>query len=141
MPVKYDRSIDWPGWYAELDRVLGEMAGEAFDAIVAIAQGGIVPAALLQQELGLPLRVIGINFRDAENKPRFDDARLLEEGPFPFTAKKLLLVDDVSRTGKTLARARAYLAGNAVKTLLLNGAADYRLFDTEECLRMPWKRG
>jgi hypoxanthine phosphoribosyltransferase len=139
--VKYDRSIDWPGFNTEMDRVLREMAGEAFDAIVAIAQGGIVPAALIREELGVPLKIIGINFRDAENKPRFDDARLLEEAPFPFTGKRLLLVDDVCRTGKTLARARAYLAGNAVKTLLVNGAADYRLFETEECLRMPWKRG
>ena len=49
-------------------------------------------------------------------------------------------MDDVSRTGKTLARARAWLNGNTVKTLLVNGAADYRLFDTPECLRMPWKR-
>jgi hypoxanthine phosphoribosyltransferase len=140
MRVKYDRSIDWPGFDAALDRVLGEMADEAFDAIVAVAQGGIIPAALIQQQLGIPLRIIVINYRDAENKPLFDDAKLLEEGPFPFNGRKLLLVDDVSRTGKTLSRARAYLAGNAVRTLLVNGAADYRLFDTEECLRMPWKR-
>ena len=84
--------------------------------------------------------VVHINYRDHENRPRFADARLLEEGPPPFPGKAVLLVDDVSRTGRTLARARAYLAGSTVKTFLVNGEADYCLYKTEECLRMPWKR-
>ena len=49
----YTQSIDWTEFYAELDRVLAEMEGEHFEAIVAIAQGGIMPAALLQQEWGI----------------------------------------------------------------------------------------
>jgi uncharacterized protein len=136
----YTQTIDWTEFYTELDRVLTEMQGERFEAIVAIAQGGILPAALLQQEWGVPMSVVRINYRDHENKPRFADARLLEEGPPPFPGKKVLLVDDVSRTGKTLARARAYLADSTVKTFLVNGEADFRLYRTEECLRMPWKR-
>jgi xanthine phosphoribosyltransferase len=136
----YTQSVDWAEFYAELDRVLEEMAGERFEAIVAIAQGGIIPAALLQQEWGIPMSVVHINYRDHENKPRFPDARLLEEGPPPFPGKKILLVDDVSRTGRTLARARAYLNGATVKTFLTNGEADFTLYRTEECLRMPWKR-
>jgi hypoxanthine phosphoribosyltransferase len=136
----YTQTIGWTEFYTELDRVLTEMQGERFEAIVAIAQGGILPAALLQQEWGVPMSVVRINYRDHENKPRFADARLLEEGPPPFPGKKVLLVDDVSRTGKTLARARAYLADSTVKTFLVNGEADFRLYRTEECLRMPWKR-
>ncbi|MGO9308232.1 MAG: phosphoribosyltransferase [Spirochaetia bacterium] len=136
----YTQTIEWTEFYAELDRVLADMAGERFEAIVAIAQGGIIPAALLQQEWGIPMSVVRINYRDHENKPRFADARLLDEGPPPFAGKKVLLVDDVSRTGKTLARARAYLANSTVKTFLVNGEADFRLYRTDECLRMPWKR-
>ncbi len=136
----YTQSIDWTTFYAELDRVKREMAAERFDAIVAVAQGGIIPAALLQQEWEIPMGIVRINYRDHENKPRFDDARLLDEAPCPWHGKRLLLVDDVSRTGRTLARARAWLDGNTVKTFLVNGRADYRLYDTEECLRMPWKR-
>jgi hypoxanthine phosphoribosyltransferase len=138
--VIYTQSIDWKTFYAELDRVLREMAEEHFDAIAAIAQGGVIPAAILQQEWGIPLSIIRIAYRDNENKPRFDDAQLLEESPIAYAGKKVLLVDDVSRTGRTLARARQYLNGNSVRTFLVNGKADYRLFDTEECLRMPWKR-
>ena len=136
----YTRSVDWAEFYEHLDRVAEEMARERFDAIVAIAQGGVMPAALLQQEWGIPLRIVRINYRDSENKPRFDDAKLLEDAAFPFHGKRILLVDDVSRTGRTLARAREYLDGNMVRTFLVNGKADYYLYDTEECLRMPWKR-
>jgi uncharacterized protein len=136
----YTQSIDWPEFYAKLDRVLAEMEGERFEAIVAIAQGGILPAALLQQEWGIPMGVVHINYRDHENKPRFPDARLLDQGPPPFAGRKVLLVDDVSRTGRTLARAREYLADSMVKTFLVNGDADFRLYQTDECLRMPWKR-
>jgi len=136
----YTQSIDWTEFYAELDRVLAQMEGERFEAIVAIAQGGIIPAALIQQEWGIPMGVVHINYRDHENKPRFAEARLLDEGPPPFVGKKILLVDDVSRTGRTLARARSYLANCDVRTFLVNGEADFRLYRTEECLRMPWKR-
>ncbi len=138
--VVYTQSIDWTEFYHRFDPLLRKMATEGFEAIVAIAQGGVMPAALIQQEWGLPLVVVRINYRDSENKPRFDDARLLDEGPFPLRAKRILLVDDVARTGHTLARARAWLDGNAVKTFLINGKADYSLYDNDECLRMPWKR-
>jgi xanthine phosphoribosyltransferase len=136
----YTQTVDWPEFYEHLDGVMEAMVREGFEVIVAIAQGGVMPAALIQQEWGVPLRVIRINYRDSANKPRYDDAKLFEEGPFAVKGKKILLVDDVSRTGRTLARAREYLDGNTVRTFLVNGKADYSLYDTEECLRMPWKR-
>ena len=138
--MRYTQSIDWSAFYRHFDRALAEMEGERFESIVAIAQGGVIPAALIQQEWEIPLRIIRINYRDHENVPLYEDARLLDDGPFPLDGKKILLVDDVSRTGRTLARAREYLRGNLVKTFLVNGVADYSLFRTEECLRMPWKR-
>ena len=136
----YTQTVDWPEFYEHLDRVMEAMAREQFEGIVAIAQGGVMPAAIIQQEWGVPLRVIRINYRDSENKPRYEDARLFEDEPFESKGQRLLLVDDVSRTGRTLARARAWLDGNTVRTFLVNGAADYSLWNNDECLRMPWKR-
>jgi hypothetical protein len=72
------------------------------------------------------MRIIRISYRDHGNRSRFDDARVQEEGPFPLSGKKVLLIDDVSRSGQTLARARENLARNAVKTFLVNGKADSR---------------
>ncbi len=136
----YTRRVSWETLYKRLDGILRRMAHESFEMLVAVAQGGILPAAFIQQEWGLPLHIVRINYRDTENRPLYDDARLMEERDFPVRGRRILLVDDVSRTGKTLARALHYLSGNDVKTFLVNGQADYSLFQTEECLLMPWKR-
>jgi len=137
----YDRSVEWAEFYGKLDGVLEWIHGEQFEAIVAVANGGIMPAAILHEESGLPMSVVQINYRDHENKPRYPDARLLQDGPAPFPGKKVLIVDDVARTGRTLARAREFLSESTVKTFLINGEADFSLYRTPECLRMPWKRG
>jgi hypoxanthine phosphoribosyltransferase len=136
----YDRTVDWAEFYQRLNAALAWIQSEKFEAIVAVANGGIMPAALLHEELGLPMGVVQINYRDPENKPRYPEARLLEAGPAPFPGKKVLIVDDVSRSGRTLARAREFLSASMVKTFLLNGEADFSLYRTPECLRMPWKR-
>ena len=50
-----------------------------------------------------------------------------------------LLVDDRSRTGKTFDKGKALLKGaKFIKTLVVNGKADYPLFD-EDCFTFPWK--
>ena len=136
----YDRDVDWTEFYGKLDEALAWIQGQRFEGIVAVANGGIMPAAILHEECGLPMSIVQINYRDQENKPRFPDARLLQEGPAPFPGRKVLLVDDVSRTGRTLARAKDYLSASAVMTFLVNGKADFSLYDSAECLRMPWKR-
>ncbi len=136
----YDRTVDWTEFYMKLDEALAWIQNERFEGIVAVANGGIMSAAILHEECGLPLSVVQINYRDHENKPRYPDARLLEAGPAPFPGRKVLLVDDVSRTGRTLARAREFLSASTVKTFLVNGTADFSLYETSECLRMPWKR-
>lgn len=128
--------ITWNDFISRLD----EISFEKFDLIVAIARGGIIPAAFIQLKLNIPMEIIRINYRDDSNNPIFDEAKLLEEKKFTHTNKKILLVDDVSRTGKTISLAKEYLKGNVVKTCLLNGNGDYTFFESESCIRMPWKR-
>ena len=56
-------------------------------------------------------------------------------------APDLLVVDDRSRTGATLALAREVLRDAAVvRTLAVNGKADHSLFD-EPCFVFPWAPG
>lgn len=126
----------WEEFFARLD----EIRFEKFDLIVAIARGGVIPASFIQQKLNLPMKIIQINYRDDTHTPLFENARLLEEENFHFTDKKILLVDDVSRTGKTLNTAKKYLEGNEIKTCLINGAGDYYFFQSASCLKMPWMR-
>ena len=112
---------------------------EKFDVIVAIARGGLFPAALIQQKLQIDLEVLWINFRDANQQTQYDEPLLIKPINFNFHDKNILLVDDRSRTGKTFDKAKELLSGaKSIKTCVVNGTADYPLFD-ENCFMFPWR--
>ncbi|MDR2863488.1 MAG: phosphoribosyltransferase [Puniceicoccales bacterium] len=109
------------------------------DMIVAIANGGILPAALLYERLGLEVNVLRINWRKPDNSPRGPVPVLLRAPDFDFAGKHLLLADDRVKTGVTLDFARKVLAGAAsIHTFAINGNADFALYD-EDCFPMPWR--
>ena len=113
---------------------------EPFDLIVAIANGGIVPAALLNQKLGLDLQLLKLNLRDSQQRQLYDKPRLLEQINFDVQGKTILLVEDRVKTGNTLNFAKNLLleaGAKTIKTFAVNGKADYCLYD-ELCFRFPW---
>ena len=111
---------------------------EQFDLIVAIANGGIIPAALLQQKLKIPVELLKISFRDTTHKPLYDAPQLITPIHFDISGKKILLVEDRVKTGATLGYAKQLLSNAAVvKTFAVNGSADYPLFN-ENCFSFPW---
>ena len=65
---------------------------EPFDMIVAIANGGLVPAGILNQRLQLEVKVLHINFKDENQRQRYDSPKLLQPVDFDFKDKKILLV-------------------------------------------------
>jgi len=110
-----------------------------FDLVIGIAEGGLVPSGMIAYKLGIELNVIRISFRDAANTPLYDQPRLYSE-IMKIKNKKILIVDDVSVSGKTLEKAKEALKGNDVKTLTLKGKADYVLFpEISDCVKWPWK--
>jgi hypoxanthine phosphoribosyltransferase len=118
--------------FAEID------IDETFDLIVAIANGGLVPAGILNQRLQLEVKVLRINFKDENQRPRYDSPRLLQPVDFDFKDKKILLVDDRIKSGSTIVVAKQILSeAKVVKTFAVNGNADYALFN-ESCFRFPW---
>lgn len=113
---------------------------ETFDLIVAVANGGIIPAALINQRLGLEFQLIKIHFRDPKQQPEQPEPLLQESLHFSVVGRKILLVEDRVKTGASLELAKKVLmnAGAAsVKTFAVNGNADYCLFN-ETCFRFPW---
>ncbi len=110
-----------------------------FDLVVGIAEGGLVPAGIIAYKLGIELKVIRINFRDISNAPLYDQPKVISDIK-DVKDKKILLVDDVSVSGKTLEKAKEMLSGNEVHTLTLKGKADYVLFpEIRDCVKWPWK--
>lgn len=125
-------------WSEIGDRINAMQFEEPFDLIVAIANGGIIPAALLQQKLKLPVELLKISFRDTAHKPLFDSPQLLAPLHFDVSGKTILLVEDRVKTGATMEYARQLLKGaKLVRTFAVNGKADYPLYD-ESCFSFPW---
>ena len=111
---------------------------ETFDMIVAIANGGIIPAAILAQRLNLEVQLLKINLRDVHQKPKYDNPKLLAPIDFDYQAKSILLVEDRIKTGATVKYAIELLKGaGKIKTFAVNGTADYAWYD-EDCFKFPW---
>ncbi len=111
---------------------------EDFDLIVAIANGGVIPAAIINQRLNIELHLLKINLRDPFQRPKFDAPKLLEPIDFEFKNKTILLVEDRIKTGATVKLALNLLKeAKLIKTFAVNGEADYSLYN-ESCFRFPW---
>lgn len=114
---------------------------ERFDLIVAIANGGIIPAAILNQRLDIEIQLLKLHLRDACQQQLYAQPRLVEEIKFEVANRRILLVEDRVKTGMTLNYARCLLeeaGATVVKTFAVNGKADYCLYD-EMCFRFPWR--
>ena len=111
---------------------------ETFDTIVAIANGGIVPAALLNQRLQCDFQVVKISLRDSSQRPMYDAPKLVEPLKFNPKGRRILLVEDRVKTGASINFAKKLLAeADVLKTFSVNGNTDYYLFN-EACFRFPW---
>ncbi|MDD4012687.1 MAG: phosphoribosyltransferase family protein [Candidatus Omnitrophica bacterium] len=110
------------------------------DLVLGIAEGGLVPASLAAYKAKAPLRIIKISFRGEKNDPKFNEPVVLNNPEIPAGIKSVLVVDDVSVTGKTLEAAGKVLAGLRVRTMVFKGNADIVLFpEIKECVEWPWK--
>ncbi len=111
---------------------------ETFDMIIAIANGGIIPAAILNQRLGIEYKLLKINLRDVNQKPVFEAPKLISPIDFDFENKTILLVEDRIKTGAAVNFAVSLLKkAKLVKTFAVNGNADYALYN-ESCFKFPW---
>lgn len=111
---------------------------EKFDLVVAIGRGGLIPASLIAKHLNLDLKVLWLKFKDDNNKEIYKKPKLLKNIDFRYKNKKILLVDDFSKTGKTFQEAKRILKGSKKKTFVVNGKADYSLYKYPCCVKFPW---
>ena len=117
-----------------------EMAFPEVDVVVGIGTGGIVPASLIAFHLHKEIEIVQFNFRDEHNKQRYDTPQLLKEITNDLSGKRILLVDDVAVSGKTMEAAKELFAQNTVLTCVMKGKADVCIFpDISDCVRWPWK--
>lgn len=111
------------------------------DIIVGIVRGGLVPARLLSSKLkAKDMYCLTVKKIGAKRKVTND---ILED----LTDKKLLLVEDMLETGKSLIVAKEYLAnkGADVKTACLYTMPiseikpDFYIREVNEIIKFPWE--
>ena len=135
MSVKKKVALD----FLEIRTTLERLTLSEVDLVVGIATGGSVPASLVAYRFSLPLLMMQLNYRAEDNTPQRPEPQL--QAPFqPPEAQRVLLVDDVSVSGKTLAAAKKLLPHCEVTTLVMKGRGDIVLFpEVSSCVVWPWK--
>lgn len=126
--------------FVDISKSINEFPFPPTDVVVGIGSGGTVPASLVAHQLGVPLMITSVNYRDDSNKPRRESPIFLKSFTASFPAGcRILLVDDVAVTGKTLELVKGSLKDYRVKTFVLKGKADFVLFpDIKTCVHWPW---
>jgi len=111
---------------------------EDFDLIVAIGRGGIIPGLIISKIKKLDFGILWLRYRNENKKIIFKEPKFLRKSDFESKNKKVLLVDEVSRTGETMKKAKNILKDSEiVKTFVINGEADYSLYN-QNCFKFPW---
>ncbi|MEM0119472.1 MAG: phosphoribosyltransferase family protein [Thermofilaceae archaeon] len=133
--------------------VAEEVRRERIDAVVAVLRGGIYPALIIAARLNID-RVYEVEFRrySDEKPPReiHGEPLLLRDSVPQLNGERVLVVDDVARTGLTLKAARELLISKGageVKTAVLVVRSremvevpDYYAIFMTSCPVFPWER-
>lgn len=110
------------------------------DMVIGIGSGGVPAATMVAFHLNADLQVLTMNYRDEKNNPRYENPKLIDLPKWNLEGKRILLVDDVSVSGKTMNAALNLLKGFDVKTCAMKGKADFVLFpEIKDCVKWPWK--
>jgi len=117
-----------------------------FDKIVAISRGGLVVARILSDFLQLPIShmtIVAYQEIGESNKP------LITEGiSVGVAGNKLLLVDEIVDKGRTLIRAKNYLANFGPKSIyaavpivkpLAQIKPDFSVYETDKWVIFPYE--
>lgn len=130
-----------PITFTEISERLRSMELPETDLVIGIGTGGVVPASLVAFHLGCELHIITLNYRDESNTPRYEKPIIINMPEMPsLEGKRILLVDDVSVSGKTMNEALLHFPDLNIKTLTMKGKADYVLFpEVKDCVKWPWK--
>lgn len=99
--------MSWEDFERDSLKLAKELRNITLTKLVAVSRGGLVLARILSDLLELPISTISIaSYADYQQSK---EPLILEGTTSIFAHDKLLLVDEVTDTGKTLVRALSYL--------------------------------
>jgi hypoxanthine phosphoribosyltransferase len=110
--------LSWEQFYKDC-LFLGKKIQESkvkIDRLIAISRGGLIPARILSDFLKLPISNIVIS--SYTNLKQLKEPEIIEVSEIDLKDKSILIVDEVSDTGKTFIRALKYFQEKPVKNIL-----------------------
>lgn len=136
------RSLSWQDLHRETCRLAEQLRPLGpFDGIVAVARGGLVPAAIVAGVLDIKLvETVCLSSYHSRAQGALDVIKALAEG-----GKRWLVVDDLVDSGATARAVRAMLPGCHYATVYAKpaGVADTDTFvtalDQDVWLVFPWE--
>ena len=151
-----DLERDIVSW-EDLDRLVAALAqqvrGVAFDAMLAITRGGMVPAGMLAYRLGIrDILVAAVAYYDDTGTPGPEPAFLQFPVDALLSGRRILIVDEVWDSGATIhaVTERVRLAGGVPTTAVLHYkparsvvpiTPDHFVVDTDRWVVYPFKAG
>lgn len=114
--MKY-KKISWVRFYRDCLLLSQKIQKEKIqlDKIIAIARGGLIVARILSDALSLPISNIVIS--SYQDLKQLKEPEIIEESTANFNGQTLLIVDEVSDTGKTFHRVLSYFKNKKVKKI------------------------
>jgi len=101
--------MNWEATITYCEQLASMAKGFKPDMVVGLSRGGLVPARILADILAVDeIGILGITFYKALGKPS-DFPRITQELNMDLKGKKILIVDDIADTGKSLLVAKDYL--------------------------------
>jgi hypoxanthine phosphoribosyltransferase len=110
--------LSWEQFYKDC-LFLGKKIQESkvkIDRLIAISRGGLISARILSDFLQLPISNIVIS--SYTNLKQLKEPEIIEVSEIDLKDKSILIVDEVSDTGKTFVRALKYFQKKPVKNII-----------------------
>jgi hypoxanthine phosphoribosyltransferase len=143
--------VSWEEVSAHCARLAERLRQVEFDAVLAVARGGLVPAALLAQELDIR-NVMVASVASYVGDRRGDIAFLQFPPSERLRDQRLLVADDIWDTGRTLHAVRQLAAGAGARVTVAvlhykprrsvypSEGPDYWCQETDAWVLYPWER-
>jgi hypothetical protein len=141
--------LNWDVTVAYCEELAAKLGRYRPEFIVGISRGGLVPARILSDILDVKrVGVLGVSFYKAIGRP--DKAPLIsQELTMDLKGKRVLVVDDIADSGRSLAVAKEYILKRGAKearTATIHykpGSApkpDYFVVTTTAWVVYPWEQ-
>lgn len=126
--------LSWESVAEAVDRLVEKLSGD-YDALLVVTRGGMVPACLISEKTGMRnILVAAVMFYD-DVEHRIEQPTFLQFPPDPFLkGKRILVVDDVWDTGRTVmaVRQRVLEAGGRPEVAVLHYKPSRSLFPEQK---------